>query len=133
MQRIESCEEFKDPTIRALYDDTVLMRFLRARALDITKATQLILEDIQWRATFKPHEIRLDDIEFQATTGTLSSHFVLLSLWSDLTSHMRALTSYLFRCSTLSNGFQARSASLRSATSSTVRSSSCTASMRLLR
>jgi len=70
-QRISTNPHMADPVIAAMYDDATLMRFLRARNLDVKKGTELITEDIEWRSTYRPQDIRANDIEFQATTGKM--------------------------------------------------------------
>jgi len=48
-----------------------LIRFLRARGGDVYKATELVKEDLAWRASYRPQDLRCRWIETQATTGKM--------------------------------------------------------------
>ena len=43
-------------------DDACLIRYLRARDWNIDNAEKMILESIEWRRTYKPHEIKLTEV-----------------------------------------------------------------------
>mmetsp|Transcript_13238 Transcript_13238/g.41861 ORF Transcript_13238/g.41861 Transcript_13238/m.41861 type:complete len:282 (+) Transcript_13238:193-1038(+) len=51
--------------------DECLKRYLRARSWNVAKALKMITETIDWRASFKPEEIKWDHVKEQAVTGKM--------------------------------------------------------------
>ncbi|KAK4256910.1 hypothetical protein QN277_006571 [Acacia crassicarpa] len=51
---MRACVESKDPSAKE-YDDLTMRRFLRARELDIEKASAMFLEFLKWRRSFVPN------------------------------------------------------------------------------
>lgn len=51
--------------------DECLRRYLRARNWNVLKAKRMLKETLQWRASFKPEEIRWTDVEKESETGKL--------------------------------------------------------------
>ncbi|KAG0576008.1 hypothetical protein KC19_5G048100 [Ceratodon purpureus] len=49
--------------------DACLVRYLRARNWNVKKAEKMLRDTLQWRATYKPEDIRWEDIAKEAETG----------------------------------------------------------------
>ncbi|KAL2643750.1 hypothetical protein R1flu_011337 [Riccia fluitans] len=49
--------------------DDCLARFLRARSWNIKKAEKMLKEALKWRASYKPEEIKWDDVMKETETG----------------------------------------------------------------
>ncbi|KAL3700467.1 hypothetical protein R1sor_018489 [Riccia sorocarpa] len=51
--------------------DDCLARYLRARDWNVEKAEKMLKEALKWRASYKPEDIRWDDIRKEAATGKM--------------------------------------------------------------
>jgi len=51
--------------------DACLHRYLRARNWDVAKAEKMLKNTLNWRASFKPEEIKWEDVASEAETGKL--------------------------------------------------------------
>ncbi|KAK9818152.1 hypothetical protein WJX72_007873 [[Myrmecia] bisecta] len=49
--------------------DSTLVRYLRARNWDLNKAIKMLKATIEWRLTYKPHEITWAEVKHEASTG----------------------------------------------------------------
>ncbi|KAG6547522.1 hypothetical protein Mapa_010970 [Marchantia paleacea] len=49
--------------------DDCLARYLRARSWHVKKADKMLKEAIKWRASYKPEEVRWDEVSKEAETG----------------------------------------------------------------
>jgi hypothetical protein len=49
--------------------DACLKRYLRARSWNLKKAEKMLRETLQWRASYKPEEIRWEDVAKESETG----------------------------------------------------------------
>ncbi|CAK0736266.1 hypothetical protein CVIRNUC_000718 [Coccomyxa viridis] len=47
--------------------ESTLRRYLAARTWNVQAATKMLLNTLQWRQTYKPHEIKWEDIAVEAT------------------------------------------------------------------
>lgn len=111
----ESCNT--SPAKEWLTDDC-LLRFLRARSLSVPKATEMILETIAWRASYRPNSLFAeypDSLQKEASSGKMfvlpctdrSGNAVIvmrpgLENSSDVDSNIRYLVYTLERASALS-------------------------------
>ncbi|KAM7259001.1 hypothetical protein ACFE04_014742 [Oxalis oulophora] len=60
------------PEKLAIYSsDAQLARYLRARNWHVKKATKMLKATIKWRATYKPEEIRWEEVANEAETGKI--------------------------------------------------------------
>lgn len=50
-------------------DDPCLRRYLEARNWNLEKAKKMLEETLQWRSTFRPEEIRWDEVAIEGETG----------------------------------------------------------------
>jgi len=49
--------------------DACLRRYLRARSWNVKRAEKMLRESLEWRATYRPEDIRWEDIAKEAETG----------------------------------------------------------------
>lgn len=52
--------------------DACLMRYLEARNWNVDKAKKMLEETLQWRATYRPEEIRWHEVAHEGETGKVS-------------------------------------------------------------
>ncbi|KAK9843107.1 hypothetical protein WJX74_007090 [Apatococcus lobatus] len=60
-----------DPALQLWCTDLTLIRYLRARSWDVNKANQMLHKTLDWRSSYKPHEITWAEVSEEATTGKL--------------------------------------------------------------
>ncbi|KAM7253024.1 hypothetical protein ACFE04_025642 [Oxalis oulophora] len=53
--------------------DAQVTRYLRARNWHVKKATKMLKDTLKWRATYKPEEIRWEEVAHEAETGKIYS------------------------------------------------------------
>ncbi|CAK7347106.1 unnamed protein product [Dovyalis caffra] len=51
--------------------DASIARYLRARNWNVKKALKMLKETLKWRATYKPEEIRWEEVAHEAQTGKI--------------------------------------------------------------
>jgi len=54
---------------RRWLDDMCLLRYLRARNYQVERSEKMLHETLQWRASYKPHNISANDVSSQITQG----------------------------------------------------------------
>lgn len=52
--------------------DACLRRYLEARSWNLEKAKKMLMETLEWRSNYKPHEIRWHQVEKEGETGKVS-------------------------------------------------------------
>lgn len=50
-------------------NDHCYVRYLRARSWNLVKATKMLKATLEWRLTYKPHEIRWEQVKHESVTG----------------------------------------------------------------
>eukprot|EP01133_Synstelium_polycarpum_P015523 gene15523-18437_t len=63
-----------DPEHKAFMTDMCLLRYLRARNFNIPKAEKLLRDTLEWRKTYRPQDVKLDDVASMARTGAIYVH-----------------------------------------------------------
>jgi hypothetical protein len=62
-----------DPALRHFCANPhTYVRYLRARGWNLARATKMLRATLAWRAEFKPHLIRFDDVKEEFRTGMVT-------------------------------------------------------------